>query len=250
MVSLEAYSFPEVERSVCYQQVFEHQRMGSSAENILHATDRFGGGFSVDQPVGGLRKTRSFTLPARSKDAVMDCSLFLPLESEAIEYERDSLTKDNVRYYIQGDEEEGEFKNPDGYKSAPFKTTFRHNKFDIPNIYVQTPDELCSNSHSTQQTLTAAKQESEQAARDNFRNVDYINTLMDPTSPHCNQEGKTNNDRANRRQEAICSFNRKRSISWSETGSEELRSPAIRISSSWCASLNSARQTDLCSTDL
>ena len=237
------------------KEISVEQQMGRSTESIPHVFRNFDKCSSVDQNVGNLRRSRSFTLPKVTKKEKETQSLIKIVFGTKTRHKQSdpkcaSLRTNNGQNNGFNPNTKGhKFSTKQNPKQTEGSSDERH-KFIIPKICIQTPEEVNKESHLTLSPITIRLQ------------LDTTQHLMQnqPDSKECLE----NQMPATLRSETATSDNnesrivarRKRSFSWSDvysSGALKINTAEVlKGSTSWCAFLDStaARETDLCSTDL
>ena len=232
------------------------QQIGRSTESIPHALRNFDKCSSVGENVGNLRRAKSFTLPKASKKEKETQSLIKVVFGAKARHQQSDPKCGSL--LTNNDQSNGFNPNANRHKFISKKnpkqtegSSGRQHQFIIPEICIQTPEEVNKESRLTLSPITIRLQlDTTQDLMHDDRSVSK--ECLESHMPATLRSGTTTSDR----NESRIVARRKRSFSWSDVYS----SGALRISTaevlkgstSWCAFLDStaARETDLCSTDL
>lgn len=234
------------------KEISVQQEIGRSAENIPRV---FGSNFetcsSVDQKVGDLRRTRSFTLPR-----VLKKERDTPTLIQIVFGKKTRLKKTNSKCATlltsngkdKGLNQKANCTKVSTLASKTDGSRLKQNNFIIPTICIQPPEEMNKSSYLTQPiTITIQADTTEQLTHDQIK--ESTENPKQASTLHLKKSTTTDKN------DIRTTPRRKRSFSWSDVySSGDLKiNPAevLKSSSSWGEFLNSAaRETDLCSTDL
>lgn len=238
------------------KEISVEQQTGRSTESIPHVFRSFDKCSSVDQNVGNLRRTRSFTLPKVLKKEKETQSLIKIVfgantRHKQTDSKRGSLRTNNGQNNESNPNANGhKFSSKQNSKHTEVSSDGQH-EFNIPKICIQTPEEVNKESRLTLSPIAIRLQLD--TTQDSMRDQpDSKKEYLENQMPATLRSETTTSDR----NESRIVARRKRSFSWSDiysSGALKINTAEVlKGSTSWCAFLDStvARETDLCSTDL
>jgi len=240
---------------ICLKEISVEQQMGRSTESIPHVFRNFDKCSSVGENVGNLRRTRSFTLPKVSKKEKETQSLIKIVFGAKTRHKQSdpkcgSLRTNNVQNNRFNPNANGHELSSKQNPKQTEGSSARQHEFIIPKICIQTPEEVNKESHLTLSPITIRLQLD--TTQDSMHDRQESKECLESQMPATLRSETTTSDK----NESRIVTRRKRSFSWSDVYSSGAlkisTAEVLKGSTSWCAFLDSttARETDLCSTDL
>ena len=240
---------------ICLKEISVEQQMGRSTESIPHVFRKYDKRSSVGENVGNLRRARSFTLPKVSKKEKEQQSLIKIVFGAKTRHKQSDPKCGSLRTNNGQSNGFNPIANGHTYSSKqnPNQTeasSGSQHKFIIPEICIQTPEEVNKESHLTLSPITIRLQLD--TTQDLMNAQTESKEYLESQTPATKRSETTTSDKSESRIVA----RRKRSFSWSDVYSSAAlkisTAEVLKGSTSWCAFLDStaARETDLCSTDL